>query len=65
MYKIGTSVRFRPSTPRDFAGWSDDAKQAMTDNPDYFVWWYTAKSLALVAVSVTTAYYMGKNSRAP
>ena len=32
---------------------SADAKQAITQNPDYFVWWYTVKSVGLgVAVGV-------------
>ncbi len=38
------------------AGWSDDAKDAMLDNPDYFIWWYTVKSVGLAAL----AYYVGK-----
>jgi len=53
--------RFQASAPSDYAGWTDDAKKAMVDNPDYFVWWYTTKSLALVAAAVTAAYYIGKN----
>jgi hypothetical protein len=32
---------------------SADAKQAITRNPDYFVWWYTVKSIGLgVAVGL-------------
>ena len=27
--------------------WSADAKKAMQENPDHFVWWYTAKSIGL------------------
>jgi hypothetical protein len=40
-----------------------DAKQAMTQNPDYFVWWYTAKSMALVAVVAALAFALGRNSK--
>jgi hypothetical protein len=40
--------------------WSDDAKAAMLATPDYFLWWYTAKSLALVAAVAAVAYYVGK-----
>lgn len=44
-------------------GWTSDAKTAMQTNPDYFVWWYTAKSLALVAAAVYAAYLYGRQSR--
>jgi len=45
---------------RKLNGWADDAKAAITANPDYFVRWYTAKSLLLVGVSVALAYMIGK-----
>lgn len=41
-------------------GWSEDALKAMQDNPDYFVWWYTTKSMALVVAAVAAAYFYGK-----
>ena len=50
--------------PSEYSGWGDDARKAMQDNPDYFVWWYTAKSLGLVAVAVVAAYCAGRSSRA-
>jgi hypothetical protein len=34
---------------RSGGGWRENAEQAILANPSYFVWWYTAKSLALVA----------------
>ena len=42
------------------SGFSDDAKQAMTTSPDYFVWWYTAKSIGLGVVAAYAAYLLGK-----
>ena len=42
---------------------SSDARQAVTTAPDYFVWWYTAKSIGLgVAVGVI-GYLLGKAMR--
>ena len=39
-------------------GWTDDAQKAITENPKYFVWWYTAKSLALVgAIGAAIFFY--------
>lgn len=53
-------MSFQPSQA-SYDGWTDDARVAMQDNPDYFVWWYTAKSLGLVLAGVLAAYYAGKN----
>jgi len=41
-------------------GFSDDAKKAITENPDYFVWWYTAKSIGLGIVAAYAAYLLGR-----
>jgi hypothetical protein len=46
--------------PRNLAGWSEDAQKAMTDNPRYFVWWYTAKSMALAGAIGTAIYFYFK-----
>ncbi|MFZ2152103.1 MAG: hypothetical protein WAV09_03285 [Minisyncoccia bacterium] len=46
--------------PRKLNGWSSDAKKAITENPDYFVWWYTVKSVGLGVVACIAAYYIGK-----
>jgi hypothetical protein len=35
----------------------------MTDNPTYFVWWYSAKSIALVAAIGLAAYWYGRSRR--
>lgn len=40
----------------------DDAKRAMAESPDYFLWWYTAKSVGLVVALVVAAYFLGKKS---
>lgn len=42
--------------------WSDDAKKAMQENPDYFIWWYTVKSVGLGVVAAVAAYYIGKDA---
>jgi hypothetical protein len=40
--------------------WNGDAKKAIQDNPDYFVWWYTVKSVGLAVVAAVATYYIGK-----
>lgn len=35
----------------------------MVQNPNYFMWWYTAKSMALVAAVAALAFTIGRNSR--
>ena len=44
--------------------WSRDARSAMRRSPNYFVWWYTLKSLGLVVAAGTAAYYIGKQAGA-
>jgi len=46
-----------------FGGFSDDAKKAMAQSPDYFVWWYTAKSLALVVTVGVLAFVLGTGAK--
>jgi hypothetical protein len=48
--------------PRPLANWSEDAQRAVTENPGYFMRWYTLKSLGLVAAVAVAAYYIGKNN---
>lgn len=43
--------------------WGDDARRAITENPDYFVWWYSVKSMALVVAIAAAAYYAGRGKR--
>ncbi len=42
---------------------SEDAVAAMQANPNYFVWWYSVKSIALVGVIAAFAYYVGKHTK--
>ena len=46
---------------RTLGTWTDDAERAVVANPRYFMWWYTAKSLSVVAAVAVAAYYVGKN----
>jgi len=42
-----------PFCTTQLGAFSSDARVAITQAPDYFVWWYTAKSIGLgVAVGV-------------
>lgn len=41
--------------------WHRDAKKTMLENPDYFVWWYTVKSVGLGAAVAVAAYFLGKS----
>ncbi len=43
------------------AGWTADARKAIRENPDYFVWWYTVKSVGLGIVGAVATYYIGKD----
>jgi hypothetical protein len=43
------------------SGWRNNAERAIVANPGYFVWWYTAKSLALVVAVAWGAYLLGKS----
>lgn len=44
------------------AGFSTDAKTAMTQAPDYFVWWYTIKSIGLGVAVAALAFVLGRAS---
>lgn len=39
---------------------SSDARQAITTNPDYFVWWYTVKSVGLGVAFTAPAFMIGR-----
>ncbi len=41
-------------------GFSEDARKAITTNPDYFVWWYTVKSVGLCLVAAGLAFMVGR-----
>lgn len=44
-------------------GAAEDTKLAMATAPDYWLAWYSFKSIALVGVACALAYYVGKHSR--
>lgn len=44
-----------------FDGFAEDARAAVVANPDYFVWWYTLKSVGLCVALAALAYQAGKN----
>ena len=46
---------------RQFRGFADDARKAIVENPDYFVWWYTAKSIGLGLLFGAFCYQLGKS----
>lgn len=48
------------TTTQPLAGFSEDAKKAIVENPDYFVWWYTVKSVGLGVVAAYAAYLLGR-----
>ncbi len=41
-------------------GFRDDARQAIQATPDYFVWWYTVKSVGLCVVAAGLAFMIGR-----
>jgi len=59
-HDMTTFMRQRAAAYRQLHGWSDDAQKAMVENPKYFVWWYTAKSLALVGAVGAAIYFYCK-----
>jgi hypothetical protein len=50
-------------TSQPLGTWADDTRAAFAASPNYFMAWYTAKSLALVAAVGVAAYYIGKGKR--
>lgn len=45
-----------------FEGFAEDGKAALEASPDYFLWWYSAKSILLVAAVAGLAFYVGKST---
>jgi hypothetical protein len=52
----------RKKTGRDWScgGFGDEARRAMSVAPDYFVWWYTIKSVGLGVVAAGLAFMVGR-----
>lgn len=42
---------------------TENAKAAIAASPDYFVWWYSVKSILLVGAFGAFMYQLGKNRR--
>lgn len=60
----GQVIRACPANEAcDLAGFSDDARKAIQTAPDYFVWWYTAKSIGLAVVFAAFTFMLGRASR--
>lgn len=57
--------RFEPESRLEGFSASSDTVQAMQTAPDYWLAWYSFKSIALVAAVAALAYYVGKSSRRP
>lgn len=45
------------------AGFTEDGKAAIAASPDYFLWWYSVKSILLVGAFGAFMYQLGKNTR--
>ena len=41
-------------------GFSDDGRKALQASPDYFLWWYTVKSVGLGVVAAGLAFMIGR-----
>jgi len=45
------------------SGFREDGQAALAASPDYFLWWYTAKSVALCVAVAALAFALGRASR--
>lgn len=54
----------KKQTPHDWScgGFADDAKKAIASAPNYFVKWYTIKSIGLGFVGAGLAFMLGRAS---
>ena len=43
-------------------GWGDEARKALAASPNYFLWWYTTKSIGLGVMASALAFVMGRAS---
>jgi len=50
------------TSQQQLGSFSSDARTAMTAAPDYFVWWYTVKSVGLCIVAAGLAFMVGRAS---
>ena len=54
-------ARYTGPVPASVGGFSEDARKAIAENPDYFVWWYTVKSVGLGIAAAYAAYLLGRD----
>lgn len=48
------------TSQQQLGSFSSDARTAMQASPDYFVWWYTVKSVGLCVVAAGFAFMVGR-----
>jgi len=48
------------TTTTQIGSFSSDARKAMETAPDYFVWWYTVKSIGLGVAAAALAFMIGR-----
>ena len=41
------------------SSWTENGVKAMTENPAYFLWWYSVKSVGLGVMVGVSAYLLG------
>jgi len=58
--RTAPGMRMTGGDVRGLGNFTDDARVAMAASPDYFVWWYSAKSMLLVGAVAALAYQLGK-----
>ncbi len=59
-----SQYQFEPESRLEgFRGLAEDTQLAMATAPNYWLAWYSAKSILLVGVACAFAYYVGKHSR--
>jgi hypothetical protein len=51
------------ATTPQLGSFSDDARQAIVTSPNYFVWWYTAKSIGLGVAFAALAFMIGRATK--
>lgn len=49
-----------PFGPSPLGHFAADARTAITQAPDYFVWWYTAKSIGLGVAVGLIGFFIGR-----
>ena len=45
---------------RQLGSFSSDARTTIQTAPDYFIWWYTVKSVGLGVVAAALAFMIGR-----